>query len=252
LRTFKRTLIGHTGFVGTSLRAQAEFDANFSRANIKQASGTDSDLLICSAAPAQKWLANKNPNEDLENLRVLVASLEAVSAETAVLISTVDVFSDPRGVNEADTPSALSSNAYGQNRLWLEREFKGLYPNALIVRLPGLVGPGLRKNALFDLRHNNEIHKLNGASIFQFYPMENLWRDIQFCLAKELPLVHLTSHPLPLGVVAKEVFGIELHTAESPVSYDFQTMHSAFWGKTENYQYDLSESLAAIRRYAQS
>lgn len=252
MRTFKRTLIGHTGFVGSSLGAQAEFDANYSRANINQASGTESDLLICSAAPAQKWLANQSPNEDLENLRVLVASLEAVSAETAVLISTVDVFSDPRGVSEADTPRASSSNAYGQNRLWLEKEFKRLYPNSLIARLPGLVGPGLRKNALFDLRHNNEVHKLNGASIFQFYPMENLWSDLQVCLTQGLALVHLTSGPLPLGVVAKEIFGIELAQGESPVSYDFQTMHSAFWGTAENYQYDSTESLAAIRRYAQS
>lgn len=252
MKSFEQLLIGHTGFVGSTLSRQSLFDGQFSRANIHETAGAKARLLVCSAAPAQKWIANRDPDSDLQNIRQLMASLSQIHAETAILVSTVDVFTKPLGVDEDDEPELDKANAYGANRRLLETEFQKLYDNSIIVRLPGLVGNGLRKNALFDLKHGNEIHKLNGASVFQFYPMSNLWGDITKSRQLELSTVHLTAEPVGLGHVASTVFGVELQKTESPVLYDFRTKHSAAWGQATPYQYDAQFSLDAIREYATS
>ena len=41
----------------------------------------------------------------------------------------------------------LSDNGYGRNRLYLENYIRNNYHDYLIVRLPGLFGKGLKKNA---------------------------------------------------------------------------------------------------------
>ncbi len=250
MKKFGRTLIGHTGFVGTSLRTQQTFDGLFNRANIAEARDTLSELLVCSAAPAQKWLANSNPDQDLENIRNLIFNLKKIHAKRAVLISTVDVFSTPIGVDE-DSPSVPDlANAYGGNRRYLEVEFSKIFENALIVRLPGLVGQGLRKNALFDLKTNNDVAKLNGESVFQFYPMSNLWTDITLAASSHLPLVHLTSQPISLGEIAETVFQTHLPSLPSSIHYDFRTRHSGLWNQQGHYQYSKSDSMRAIEEFA--
>ena len=56
----------------------------------------------------------------------------------------------------------------------------------LIIRLPGLVGKGLKKNAIFDLKHNNNLNQIDSRGVFQFYPMQNLDTDVGKTLAKTL------------------------------------------------------------------
>lgn len=252
MKSFEQMLLGHTGFVGSTLSRQTVFDGQYSRSNIHETVGSEVKLLVCSAAPAQKWIANKDPDGDLQNIRRLIRSLSEIHAETAILVSTVDVFSEPIGVDEDDEPELDQANAYGANRRLLETEFQERFEDSIIVRLPGLVGSGLRKNALFDLKHGNDIQKLNGASVFQFYPMSNLWDDITKSRQLGLSLVHLTAEPIALSRVARTVFGIELKLAVSPVLYDFRTKHSGAWGQASRYQYDLQYSLNAIQEYARS
>ncbi len=186
------------------------------------------------------------------NINLLIRSLAGIEAEAAILISTVDVFSSPIGVTEDDEPEFDKANAYGVNRRILEVKFQELFPSPLVVRLPGLVGTGLRKNALFDLRNDNEIHKLNGASVFQFYPMANLWDDLSLSLKLGLSLVHLTAEPISLDEIARDVFGKELQTHEAAVRYDFRSKHARFWDGGTSYQYNAEDSLDAIRKYARS
>ena len=252
MRNYSKTLIGHTGFVGETLKLQASFDGTFSRINIPDSKDTFSELLVCSAAPAQKWWANSNPQEDFDNISNLVTSLGSTQAKQAVLISTVDVFDRPIGVDEDSTPDPGEQNAYGRNRRHLELEFTRMFENSMIIRLPGLVGPGLRKNALFDLKHANQTENLNADSIFQFYPMGNLWADLSIAIDKDLKLLHLTSEPIPLGEIAQSIFGVQLSGLPSAARYDFQTKHAKLWGKHESYQYSADQSLAAIRGYRQS
>ncbi|CAK2409797.1 hypothetical protein VCRA2116O29_140106 [Vibrio crassostreae] len=120
----------------------------------------------------------------------------------------------------------------------------------LIVRLPGLVGPGLKKNIIFDFLNKNNLDEIESRGVFQFYPMVNLWPDIQSAIRAGLNLIHLTSEPVSVKEIAKEAFGLTFNNeaSGSPATYNFQTCHA-----TQNrYQYSKKETLLAIRAYAQS
>jgi len=124
----------------------------------------------------------------------------------------------------------------------------------LIVRLPGLVGPGLRKNVIFDFLNNNNLHAIESRGVFQFYPMINLWYDIQRALEAGLSLVHLTAEPISVADVSLQGFGRPFtQTLENPpASYDMQTRHAQIFGSLGQYQYSARETIQAVRAYAQS
>ena len=59
----------------------------------------------------------------------------------------------------------------GKNEIWCN--------NHNIIRLPALVGEGLKKNALFDIKNNNNVDLIDSRNSYQFYPLKNLWKDIK-------------------------------------------------------------------------
>ena len=64
------------------------------------------------------------------------------------------------GVDEDSPAPTTGLQAYGRNRRRLEQIVAGRF-DALVVRLPALYGPGLKKNALYDLLHNNAVDKID-------------------------------------------------------------------------------------------
>lgn len=246
-------LIGHSGYVGQSLLRQRGFDRLYRSTDIGTIRGERFDLLVVSGAPAAKWIADRDPEADHALLSGLADHLDQVTAREVVLISTVDVFADSRGMDE-DAPAAAAS-PYGRNRLWFEERVRDRFPGVLVVRLPGLVGPGLRKNAIFDLRNDNNLGAIDARGIFQFYPMVNLWTDLRTALGAGLELVHLTAEPVSVAAVAQEGFGRAFANeveGRLPARYDLRSKHAALFGGQGDYQYNRRESLMAIRAYAQS
>jgi len=250
----RSALIGHSGFVGGTLQRQRQFDERFRSTDVHQLAGRSYDLLVCAGAPAQKWLANRDPEADRASLARLMDALGAVRAARVVLVSTVDVFGAPADVDEASPVDEQDLHPYGRHRRELERFVAERFAAHLIVRLPGLVGPGLRKNAVFDLHHENQVAALDPRARFQFYPTVNLWSDLAQALALDLRLVHLSAAPLGLAEVARECFGRELAPRHggTPASYDVRSRHAAAFGGHDGYAYDQRASLLAIRAYAQS
>lgn len=247
-------LIGHSGFVGSTLLRQRSFGACFRSTDIEQISGRSFDTVICAGISATKWQANREPEADREAIKRLQTCLESVECRRFVLISTVDVYSRPIGVDEGDAPDA--QQPYGHHRLeaeiWARRRFEG----CVVVRLPGLVGPGLRKNALFDLAHRHRLEHLDPRAVFQFYPMVNLDADLQAALESGLKTVHLTAEPLALGEIARTAFATDLRlldavaTNQAP-NYNLRSQHAERFGGRGGYTYSARESLLAIRAYAQ-
>lgn len=247
-------LIGFSGYVGSTLLKQAPFNSLYRSTNIGKIQGKTFDTVICAGAPAQKWIANREPEADREKIEGLIAHLKSMTCKTFVLISTVDVFKNPQGVDE-DTPiEEVGLHAYGLNRRLLEKFVESHFPNYLIVRLPGLVGPGLRKNVIFDFLNHNNLSSIDSRGVFQFYPMVNLWHDIQIALDAGLKLVHLTAEPISVAVVSKQGFGkrFEQTQTNSPGSYDMRTRHAEIFGTSGHYQYNRRETIQAVRAYAQS
>ncbi|NLW77955.1 MAG: NAD(P)-dependent oxidoreductase [Ruminococcaceae bacterium] len=147
----KTTLVGYTGFVGGNLAASHRFDNLYNSANITTAFGADNGLVVYSGMPSEKFLANADPAADLARAQGALENIRAMRPERLVLISTVDVYRKPYGVYEDSPAGGDGLPAYGQNRLALEGWVRQEYPDALILRLPGLFGRGLKKNFIYDI-----------------------------------------------------------------------------------------------------
>lgn len=248
----KSALIGSTGFVGSTLLSQREFDFCYHSTDIADIDNKEFDLVICAAAPAKKWYANLHPNDDRACIDSLIDHLKTVRAKKFILISTVDVFKSPVNVDENSTIILDDLNPYGYNRRRLELFVEKYFSSNLIVRLPGLVGSGLKKNIIYDFKNHNEIEKIESDNVFQFYPMKNLLKDINKADELGLDLVHLTACPVSVKEVAKFAFDLDFnnHTWKPLISYDFKTVYGTLFGKIRDYQYDKEESLKAIKEYA--
>jgi hypothetical protein len=247
-------LVGFSGFVGSTLLKQATFDSLYRSTNIGDIEGRTFDTVVCAGAPAQKWSANKDPVADRQKIDSLIAHLRSVRCKTFILISTVDVFTNPVGVDEGTVVDESGLHAYGLHRRLLEKFVEQHFAKHLIVRLPGLVGPGLRKNVIFDFLNNNNLHMIDSRASFQFYPMVSLWYDIQTALNASLKLVHLTAEPLTVSDVSKQGFGKAFHNAPAgkPAAYDMRTCHAGIFDAASAYQYSARETILAVRAYAQS
>lgn len=249
-----KALVGYSGFVGGTLLKQAQFDALYRSTNISEIKGEAFDMVVCAAAPAQKWIANREPEADREKIDGLINDLKAVKCDQFILISTVDVFRNPIGVDEGTTVDEAGLHAYGLHRRYLEQFVESHFPDHLIVRLPGLVGPGLRKNVVFDFLNDNNLHVIDSRGVFQFYPMVNLWFDMRVALDAGLRLIHLTAEPISVAEVARDGFGkpFDQPLAGTHATYDMRTRHAALFGGDGVYQYSVRETIQAIRAYAQS
>lgn len=247
-------LVGFTGFVGSTLLKQATFEALFRSTNIDDIEGKAFDMVVCAGAPAQKWIANRDPETDRRTIDSLIEKLKTVRCETFVLISTVDVFKSPVGVDENTVVAEEGLHAYGLHRRLLEKFVASHFSHHLIIRLPGLIGPGLRKNVLFDLLNDNNLAAIDGRAVFQFYPMVNLWQDIKVALDNDLRLVHLTAAPVSVAELSLKGFGNTFDRANAgvPARYDCRSRHALVFGGAGGYQYSARETIQAVRAYAQS
>ena len=144
-------LVGSTGFVGRNLSAVHAFGAGFHSRNIADISGRSFDTVVCAAAPATMWAANKDPEGDLANIRRLIGHLETVTAGRFVLVSTIAVLEDAAAGLDEGTQRFETAKAYGRNRRLLEAACQSLFPRTHVLRLPALFGRELKKNFLFDI-----------------------------------------------------------------------------------------------------
>lgn len=243
-------LLGSTGFVGSSLNRQASFRELFNSKNMRHFRG-EFEVIYCAAAPGTKWLANQEPEEDFRNIEALVDALKRVQCGFFVLISTVDVFGKPVLVDEDSSPDVTASNPYGRNRRFLELRVRELFENTLVVRLPGLVGAGLRKNALYDMHNGINLSGINPSSELQFYPISRLYQDIQVARRNGLQTVHLCSEPISLGEINLRCFGRSLGVSDEleATKYDFQTKHAPLFNVSGNYQVSKESVISEVIRY---
>lgn len=248
-------LIGYSGFVGTTLLKQTQFSNLYRSTNIAEIEGKTFDLVVCAGAPAQKWLANKEPENDLKIIEGLIAHLKTIKCRQFILISSVDVFDTPINVDETSIVHEERLHPYGLHRYYLEKFVISHFDNSLIVRLPGLVGPGLRKNIIFDFLNLNNVASIDSRSVFQFYPMVNLWSDIQIALLAKISLIHLTAEPISVEEIAREAFLLTdfyQEIIEQPATYNMLSNYAELYSGYQRYQYSKKETLLAIRAYAQS
>nr|WP_321985542.1 hypothetical protein [uncultured Lichenicoccus sp.] len=244
-------LIGHTGFVGSNLLRQRGFASTYNSATIGDIDGQRFDAVVCAGAAAVKWWANQNPEQDRLRIEALMRHLDTIAATHFTLISTIDVYDRPVAVDETDQPDPALLHAYGRNRLMLERHVADRFADRLIVRLPGLFGPGLKKNVIHDLMHGERLGAINPASTFQWYPLDRLAADLARARGLGFNLLNLATAPLDTATLSGGLFrnlaiGAQ---AAAPVTYDMRTRHAASFGGANGFVMDAAAVLDALARF---
>lgn len=243
-------LIGHTGFVGGTLLAQRNFGALYRSTDIDTIDGRHFDRIVCAGVTAVKWWANANPDEDRAGIDRLIRHLDRVETDRFVLISTVDVFGTPVGVDETTPVPEPGLHPYGLHRAMLEDWVRRRFPVHHVIRLPALFGPGLKKNALFDLLHDNRLAFVDPASRFQWYPLERLADDIDRVQAAAIPLVNLVTEPVSMADIQARLFpGKALGGQSTPAAYDIRTRHGPAFGGDPRYAIGAAAVMDAMDRF---
>lgn len=301
-------LVGCTGFVGSNIYAAAgnAIDAGYHSKDIEEAYGTKPDLLIYAGLRAEKYLANCAPEKDMELIQQAERNIAAIDPKRLILISTIDVFRTPKGVDETTAIDLEGLHAYGYNRYCLELWVRERYPDALIVRLPGLFGKNIKKNFIYDYinvipfmlketkmnelaardpqirdyyeQQENGFYKVKAVdadrpflkekfrklgfsalyftdsrSVYQFYNLANLWRDINIALDANIRLWHPATEPVSAREVyrylAEKEFVNELDGV--PADYDYKTVHAALFGGKNGYIADKEQILADIKEFVE-
>ena len=149
----EKSLVGYTGFVGSNICSKADFDGLYDSKNVKTAYGTNPKLLLYSGVPAQKFIANQFPEKDFEVIENAIENIKKINPEKIVLISTIDVYKEPKNVDEDTVVDTKDLEPYGKNRSYLEQWVKSNFEKYLIVHLPALYGKNIKKNFIYDLIH---------------------------------------------------------------------------------------------------
>ena len=241
-------LIGHSGFVGSNLLAKRSYDSLYRSHDIATIRGRHFEHVVCSGVQAMKWWANLHPEEDLAAIKRLLQPLAEVKAERFTLISTIDVYPTPRGVDESTPIDRSGHHAYGLNRLHVEDWIREKFPNVLILRLPGLFGPGLKKNVIFDMLHDNDLHKIHPGGIFQYYDLRLLADDIDRAWSLGVPTLNVSTEPLGTDEIRERFFSGKSLGGEGPPppGYDMRTLHADALNGANGYLYSKQQVLAQL------
>ncbi len=247
-----RALIGHTGFVGGTLRAAERFTHGFTRSDIQEMRGARFDEVVCAGIPSAKALANADPEQDRAAIGALLAVLETVRTNRFVLVSTTDVYPDPsQPLDETTAPEGLENDAHGRHRREVEQFVAARFPNHAVVRLPALFGDGMKQNPLFDLLHDSMVERINPAAALQWYPTRRLPADLVRVAGAGLRVVNLVTEPILLRDIASRFFpNAKLGPATEPAPrYDLHTCHAALFGGTSPYLMGRSQVMIALKDF---
>ena len=170
------TLIGAQGFVGSAfhrlLTNRQEIKlTSVTLDNYEQNRGIQSDVVIDASGNSKKFLADEDPIKDFElSVTHRLHTLIDFPAKFHLHISSVDVYhdlSDRQSTIEDTQISRTHQSRYGFHKLLAEALVKKYATNWLIVRLAGMVGPGLIKNPVYDILQNRPI-RIHPDSLYQF------------------------------------------------------------------------------------
>jgi len=244
-------LIGYTGFIGQKLLSQKKFSFLYNSKNIHKIKNKKFNNVFCAGAPGIKWLANKFPKKDLNSINNLKKNIGKMKCKKFILISTVDVYSNPIDKSEENVPRPSAKNSYGKNRLDLEKYVVKNFDNFLIVRLTALVGKGLKKNILHDIKNKFQLDKINKRSVYQYYPVDNLLNDIRKLSKEKNKVIHLNSEPVEVNEILENNSLIlpDKRNKKKRELYDLKSIYSKKYIKIVNYFYNKKKILSVIKKY---
>lgn len=176
-------VIGGNGFVGSAyarlLAAHRLPHRIVTRENYDSLRGTGCDILVNANGNSKKFLAIREPlNEFDQSVRSVAQTLEDFRCGTYVFLSTGDVYPDqssPDLTGEDQPIDPARQSRYGLHKALAEQLVRGTQRKWLILRMGGFVGPGLRKNAIYDMLTGGPVW-LSAQSELQFISTDSAAR----------------------------------------------------------------------------
>ncbi|MBQ8646695.1 MAG: sugar nucleotide-binding protein [Oscillospiraceae bacterium] len=105
--------------------------------------------------------------------------------------------------------------------------------------------------AFFEQNDWNALAFTDSRSVYQFYDLSRLWRDIRTCLDAGLHTVNLTPPPVSAARVYEHLTGktFENHLTAAPFNYDLRSRHAGLLGGADGYLCTVEEELADIAAF---
>jgi nucleoside-diphosphate-sugar epimerase len=158
-------VLGGNGFVGSGYarelkRTGRQFKV-ITRENYGQLIGERCDIFINANGNSSKLLGRTDPKAEFRASVLSVRdSLVDFSFGTYVFLSTSDVYpnpSRPELTDESGQIDVAAQSPYGFHKYLAEQCVRHSAAKWLIIRQGGFVGPGMKKNAVFDVVHGDKI-----------------------------------------------------------------------------------------------
>lgn len=165
-------IIGSAGFVGGYLSghfrgAGAEVIAVERLTPLPE---EELDVVIDCNGDARRFWVNENPIDGFKvSVQSVAERLARLKTAKYVYLSSIDVYGTRTGDREASQEKASLSldglDSYGFYKLLAERLVEFHAADALILRLGTLIGPGLRKNPVFDAVNGDLIRQTPDSTL---------------------------------------------------------------------------------------
>lgn len=158
-------VLGGNGFVGSAvcslLADRGEAFVSIGRENYQDYIGTSCDVFVNCNGNARRFWANENPAEDFEaSVSSTMRSLVDFKHGLYVYLSSVDVYADTTDPAKNAEDSEIDFDGldpYGFHK-WISEELVRRHaPGWLILRLGNMIGPGLKKNSVYDAMNDQPI-----------------------------------------------------------------------------------------------
>jgi nucleoside-diphosphate-sugar epimerase len=176
-------IIGGGGFVGSAFarlcQAAGREHRVIEKAQYADFVGQSCDILVNANGNSSKPLAVKEPMTEFDaSVRSVRASLVDFKFKTYVHLSSCDVYPDcasPETTREDGPIDLAKQSPYGFHKFIAEQCVRHAAPRWIVLRMGGFVGPGMKKNAIFDICFGQKLW-LDPKSELQFMPTDELAR----------------------------------------------------------------------------
>lgn len=174
-------IIGGRGFIGSAItrfcKEKSIPHEVIHRENYADFIGGACEILINANGNSKKYLVIEKPIEEFDaSVRSVRETLEDFTAKTYVHLSSCDVYPDcssPETTSENQEIDITQQSKYGFHKYLAEQCVQNNAKNWLILRMGGFVGPGIKKNPIFDILNDKPLW-LDPESELQYMHTDHL------------------------------------------------------------------------------
>lgn len=91
----------------------------------------------------------------------------------------------------------------------------------------------------------------DSRNTYQFYNLENLWKDIQIAIQNDIQLLTITSEPLTASEIYSYIFNktFKNEFLEKPVKYNLLSDYASYYKGKNGYLYGKNEILSDLKKF---